>query len=269
MTAATRVSTLLAGLAALAAPVLYGLMPATAAGAPVATRASADSNAAGIARRGYPQSRPQKEVPFNPADFDKYAGYYRFGDVGNVARAYRTGSHYYVQLEGQPPVEIFPESPTEFSASAVAARFSFVTAPDGGVTGMVIHQSGMLLPLRRVSRAEFDMASAQLAKRIRSQTPSLGTRRMVIAYIRGLEHGREDFDTMTPQLAAAARPQMPQAVALIRKQGAFKALAFARVAPTGADMYVATFARGKLLCEMEPLSRDGKVTGFFFRPLPP
>ena len=113
------------------------------------------------------------------------------------------------------------------------------------------------------------MASAQLAKRIRSQTPSLGTRRMVIGYIRGLEHGREDFDTMTPQLAAAARPQMPQAVALIRKQGAFKALAFARVAPTGADMYVATFARGKLLCEMEPLSRDGKVTGFFFRPLPP
>lgn len=233
------------------------------------TSQAATSSAAEIARRQYQQSRPQKEVPFNPADFDRFAGYYRFGDAGNVAHVYRTGSHYYLQLEGQQPVEIFPESPTAFFATVVAAQFSFVSGPGGGVTGMVIHQSGMLLPLRRVSQAEFDAANAQLAKRIDSHIPSSGTRQMVIAYIRGLEQGHQDFDTMTPQLAAAARRQLPQAVALIRKQGAFKSLAFARVAPTGADMYVATFARGKLLWVIEPLSKDRKVTGLFFRPLPP
>lgn len=246
MSAITRVSILLAGLAALAVPALNGLISAPAAAAAAAT-----------------------QVPFNSADFDKYAGYYRFGDAGNVAHAYRMGGHYYLQFGGQQPVELFPESPTEFFATVVAAQFSFITAPGGDVTGMVIHQNGMLLPLRRVSPAEFDAANAQLAKRIRSQTPSPGTRQMVIAYIRGLEHGREDLDTMTPQLAAASRPQVPQAVALVRKQGAFKSLAFARVAPTGADMYVATFARGKLLWEIEPLSKDGKVTGMLFRPLPP
>src|SRR5579872_2544279 len=102
MNAVTRIPILLAGLAALAAPVPHGWISVPAAGAAAAA-----------------------QVPFNPADFDKYAGYYRFGDAGNVAHAYRTGSHYYLQLGGQPPMELFPESPTELFATVVAAQFSF------------------------------------------------------------------------------------------------------------------------------------------------
>lgn len=74
---------------------------------------------------------------------------------------------------------------------------------------------------------------------------------------------------MTPQLAAATRLQLPQAVALVRKQGAFKSLAFAHVAPNGANIYMATFAHGKLLWVIMPLSKDGKVTGIFLRPFAP
>lgn len=244
-------------------------VPVLLAAVLAATAASAQVAAPGPAAiPGQPASLP-KQVPFNPGYFDKYVGYYRFGDAGNVARAYRTGNHYYLQLGGQPPVELLPQSSTEFFATTVPAQFSFVTGAGGSVTGMMIRQGGMLLPLRKVSQAEFDAANAQLAKRIQSHIPSPGTREMVVAYIRGLEHGHEDFDTMTPQLAAASRPQLPQAVALVRQQGAFESLAFVRVAPTGADIYVATFARGKLLWEIEPLAKDRKVTGLFFRPLPP
>ena len=80
---------------------------------------------------------------------------------------------------------------------------------------------------------------------------------------------RRHSDTMTPQLAAAARQQSSQSAALVRKQGAFESLAFARVLPNGADMYIATFARGKLMWMIMPLTKDGKVSGMIFRPFPP
>lgn len=245
--------------------------PATAAsaGASVASSRTTTPTPAEIARRKYEQTRPQKEVPFNPADFDKFVGYYRFADTDNFAHVYRTGKHYFSQLTGQPPVEFFPESPTKFFTTVVAAQMSFVIGPDGRVTGMVIHQNGLLHPLQRVSEAQFEAGSAALAKRIEDNTPSPGTRAMVLAYIKELEQGRQDYSTMTPQLAAVSRPQLAKAVELVRKQGALKSLTFARVAPNGANVYTATFAHGKLLWVIMPLSKDGKVTGVFFRPFSP
>lgn len=166
-------------------------------------------------------------------------------------------------------MEFFPESPTEFFTTMVAAQISFVSGPDGRVTGMVIHQNGLLHPLHKVSRSEFDTASAALAARVKDDTPSRGTQAMVVSYIKDLEQGHQDYATMTPQLAALSRPQLPKAVALVRQQGAFKSLAFARVAPNGANVYIAAFTHGKLIWVIMPLSKDGKVTGVFFRPFPP
>ena len=271
MSAVTRLAILFAGLAGVAAPVLYGLISAPAIGAPAAAEPlAATATPAEVARLNYEQSRPQKEVPFNPADFDKYAGYYRFNDGGGFAHVYRTSSHYYLQLTGQPSVEIFPESPTEFFATIVAAQFSFVTGPDGRATSMVIHQSGLLLPLRRATQAEFDSAGTELAKRIKDNRPSPGTRARVLTYIHDLEQVQpQDYDTMVPDLAAAARQQFPKATVLVRQQGPFESLAFSRVAPNGADVYVATFAHGKLLWVIAPLSPQGRVTALFFRPYPP
>lgn len=275
MGAATRFSIALAGLASLAAPVLYGLISVPAVGAAAAAPTSTPpappaASAAEMAHRKYEQTRPQKEVPFNPADFDKYAGYYRFDGADTFARTYRKGDHYYLQLTGQPSVEIFPESPTKFFATIVAAQMSFTTGRDGRVTGMVVHQNGQLVPFHRVSKAGYDAASAALAKRVKDNTPSPGTRALVLTYIEDLEQGRpQHYDTMSPQLAAAAREQAPKARALIRKQGAFESLAFSQVAPNGLNVYIATFSHGRLLWVISPLSKDGKVTTLFFRPFPP
>lgn len=74
---------------------------------------------------------------------------------------------------------------------------------------------------------------------------------------------------MTPQLAALARPQLPKAAATFRKLGALRSLAFARVVPNGANVYIATFAHGQLLWVIMPLTKEGKVSGIFFRPYPP
>ncbi|MGH8295305.1 MAG: M56 family metallopeptidase [Steroidobacteraceae bacterium] len=273
MSAVTRFSIALAGLASLAAPVLYGLASAPAVAAPAAVQTSTPSvapTAAEVAHRKYEQTRPQKEVPFNPADFDEYAGYYRFDGSSTFARTYRKGDHYHLQVTGQPSVEIFPESRTEFFATVVAAQMSFVLGRDGRVTGMVVHQNGQLVPFHRASKAEFDTAGTELAKRVKDNTPGPGTRGLILTYIEDLEQGRpQHYDTMSPQLAAAAREQAPKARALVRKEGAFQSLAFSRVAPNGLDVYIATFSHGKLLWMISPLSKDGKVTTLFFRPFPP
>jgi hypothetical protein len=170
-------------------------------------------------------------VPFNPADFDKFAGYYS-GNNGGFAHVYRTGDRYFLQLTGQ--------------------------------------QSGLLLSFPRISKAEFDAGGAQLAKRVKDNTPSPGTQDMVLSYIKALEQGRQqNYDTMTPELAAAARQQSSQASAAIRQEGAFKSLEFARVLPDGANMYIATFTHGQLMWVIMPLTKDGKVPGMVFRPFPP
>lgn len=275
MGAVARFSIALAGLASLAAPVLYGLLSAPAVGAAAAAPTStppapAAASAAETAHRQYEQTRPQKEVPFNPPDFDKYAGYYEFDGSGVFARTYRKGDHYYLELTGQPPVEIFPESRTEFFATVVAAQMSFTTGRTGRVTGMVVHQNGRLVPFHRVSKAEFDAASAALARRVRDNTPSPGTRALILTYIEDLEQGRpQHYDTMAPPLAAAAREQAPKARAMVRKQGAFQSLTFSRVTPNGLDVYIAKFSHGMLMWVISPLSKDGKVTTLFFRPYPP
>ena len=276
MGSATRLALVLAGIAALAAPVLYGLISAPAVGAAAAapTAASpaqvAGATSSDAEARTYEQTRPQKEVPFNPADFDKFVGYYEFAGSDNFAHVYRTGNRYYLQLTGQPPAEFFPESPTEFFATIVAAQMSFTLGPDGRATGMVIHQNGALIPFDRTTQAEFDAGSAALAKRVKDNTASPGTRELLLAYIKDLGQGRPtDYNTMSPALAAAAREQFPKATAAVRQQGSFESLAFAKVAPNGINVYIATFSHGKLLWVISPLSKDGKVTTLFFRPYPP
>lgn len=289
MSAATRLAIVLAGAAGLTAPVLYGLISTPAVGAPSTAQISpptapANSSPAAttiaargaaatpddIARRKYEQSRPQKEVPFNPADFDRYVGYYGSGDTGNFAHVYRSGSRYFLQMSTGARAEFFPESSTEFFATGLAAQMSFVTGSGGQVTGMVIHQGGLLIPFPRASQAAFDAAQAELTKRVKGDEPSPGTRALVLSYINDLEQGRqEDYNTMAEPLASAARQQVRVAMATVRKQGSFESLTFAKVAPNGLDVYISTFSHGKLLWAISPLSKEGKVTTLFFRQYPP
>lgn len=299
MSAVTRLAMVLAAITGLAAPILYGLISTAAVGAaavaptsapaapsspgPTATPAQAAMPAPAAspaqaanpasdetARRKYEQSRPQKEVPFNPADFDKFVGYYGNGDTGGFAHVYRTGNRYFLQMTSGARAEFFPESPTEFFATALPAQMSFVEGSGGQVTEMVIHQGGMLIPFPRTSKAAFDAGSAGLAERIKNNTPSPGTRALVLGYIKSLEEGQpQDYDTMVPALAAAAREQSATATATVRKQGSFQSLEFAQVAPNGFDVYIATFSHGKLLWVISPLSKGGKVSALFFRPYPP
>jgi beta-lactamase regulating signal transducer with metallopeptidase domain len=233
------------------------------------TSNSAAPSAAERARLLAEQTQPQKEVPFNPADFDKFVGYYRLSNPMAFAHVFRNGAHYYVQLTGQQPVENFPESPTEFFATVTAAQVSFVSDPSGQVTEMILHQNGLLRPWPRSSKSANDAFEAELQQRIRDDKPSPGTEASLRRFITSWEEkGRPNYDDMEPGLAEAAREQAPQTARIIRQLGAFESLKFNGVTPLGIDTYLGTFAHGEVGFWIAPLDANGKVVGRGWRLLP-
>lgn len=214
------------------------------------------------------QTRPQKEVSFNPIDFDKYVGYYELG-TSVFFHVFRRGTRYFAQLTGQPAIEQYPESPTEFFATVVPAQISFVSDAAGRVSGLVLHQNGTLMPARRVPKRVALAAEAALKIRIAENSPSPGSAAAIRTQIESYRRtGHALYSRMSPALAQAAHQQATQSAALFRKLGAFESLRFAKVAPDGADVYLATFARGRLEIFIAPLSSEGKITGMFLHPIP-
>jgi hypothetical protein len=202
----------------------------------------------------YEQTRPQREIPFAPADFDKDVGFYEFafpdGDV--LVRVYRQEDRYYWQVEnaGQPPTELFPESHTEFFATEFAAQLSFVTAPDGHVTELILHETGVQHMARRVPEAAFDVWLEKLQSRMNAHEPS--TRTDVAL--------RRQLEVWERTARASSEPPAPM-VRTVKGLGTFEGLKFIKTGPHGMDVYEATFSKGALRCFIMPLSSGGKVNG--------
>lgn len=200
------------------------------------------------------QTRPQREIPFSPADFDKYVGYYElaFPDGHVFVRVYRQENRYFWQVEnaGQPPTEFFPESPTEFFATEFAAQLSFVTAPDGRVTELILHEMGVQHMARRVPEAAFDTWLARLQSRMNAREP---TTRTDVALRRQLEAWERTART-NPEA------HLPM-VRTIESLGDLEGLKFIKTGPHGMDVYEATFSKGELRCFIMPMTSSGKVNG--------
>ena len=211
-----------------------------------------------------PLQRPIARIA--AASLEKFIGYYQRGMA--YFRIYRRGSDYYSQITGQVPVQIFPESRTEFFATVVAAELTFDIDAGGNVTGLVLHQNGQTIPWQRVSTTAAEADIAKLQQRIKDNTPSPGTEAALRHQIETLERGEPDYSAMGPGLAEATRQQLPQIKDLFKRMGGLKSLVFSKVLPNGVDLYIATFEHGQLECMIAPLSPAGKVVGDFYHPSP-
>jgi len=84
-------------------------------------------------------------------------GRYDYG-IG-IMTVTRDGQHLFAELAGQPRLEIFPKSESEFFWKAVDAQVTFVKDSSGKVTKAVHHQSGQTIEAPRladISEAEVD-----------------------------------------------------------------------------------------------------------------
>jgi beta-lactamase regulating signal transducer with metallopeptidase domain len=228
--------------------------------------ARAQDPADSVTQRLAEQQRPRTVVPFDPPQFDQYVGFYQFGP--NVfASMTRRGDHYFTQLTGQPEVELFPESPTKFFATVVAAQVSFVTDAQGKVTEMVLHQGGIEQHAPKVDQSVVNSGAAALAERIKNNLPDPDRVAPLRRFIDALIAGQPNLDDMSPALAAAVKNQWSATQKQFEGAGAFKSLEFKKVGAQGMDIYVATFENRQVSFRIGPLTPDHKIQGLLMRPV--
>jgi hypothetical protein len=91
-----------------------------------------------------PVALATREVKINPQVFDAYAGNYVV-DTGNgryTLSFTREAEKYFLQRSGQPRIEIFPSSETEFFLKIANGQVTFHREPDGTVKRATLHQPG-------------------------------------------------------------------------------------------------------------------------------
>lgn len=223
-----------------------------------------------------------RDMPFKPADFDKYSGYYQyadsrfyqFADFPIVARVYREGDRYYVQNTGQTPVELLPhefdEMYGEFASKDGHKKYVFVMGPNANARELVVSfKWGRLDDLApRASKADWDAAATKLQQRIAATTPSTGTETALRRQLEGWEKRRQpDYAHMPYNIVSGAQEKPEQFQKIIDDLGPLTGLRFVKVNQQGWDIFDASFSKGTLEVSVAPLSPSGKITGETFRSL--
>jgi uncharacterized protein (TIGR03435 family) len=88
-----------------------------------------------------PAPKVHTAISMDVRQFDAYVGAYQLAPNAVITIS-RAGDHFFAQLSGQDPFEIFPESSGEFFLKLVDAQLTFVTDNTGRATEVVLHQNG-------------------------------------------------------------------------------------------------------------------------------
>jgi len=81
-------------------------------------------------------------VAVDPKLFDRYVGVYRLNAAISL-NITRDAGHLYIQATGQPRLELFPQSETDFFLKPVDIQVSFKVGPDGKASAAIVHQNGL------------------------------------------------------------------------------------------------------------------------------
>ncbi len=89
----------------------------------------------------------RKEIAVDPAILARYAGVYQLPAGVDLTVSVEDGK--LMVQSGQPKLQIFAESPTEFFFKVLDAQITFVPDQDGNVTKLVIQSSGQRVEAAR------------------------------------------------------------------------------------------------------------------------
>jgi CubicO group peptidase (beta-lactamase class C family) len=102
-----------------------------------------------------------KVVKVDPKIYDAYVGRYQLGPDLFV-NVIREGDRLLVEFAGQPRLEIFPESATQFFVKNRDLQFNFVKDPHGNVTQLIVERSGEEQKGKRVEKDEAKLKAAAI-----------------------------------------------------------------------------------------------------------
>ena len=91
-----------------------------------------------------PKLKDELVAEVDPAVYEAYLGEYDIENVGTL-KVTKENGHLYSQTTGQPRVEMFPRSETEFFFKIVNAQITFVKDNDGNITSLILKQAGMTI----------------------------------------------------------------------------------------------------------------------------
>ncbi|MGB9596446.1 MAG: serine hydrolase, partial [Candidatus Poribacteria bacterium] len=95
-----------------------------------------------------PKLKEETPVNVDPKILDTYVGEYDL--MGTPTMITREDNHLYIQVTGQPKVELFPRSETEFFLKVAVADLKFIKDNNGKVTKAILNQTGMTIELKKV-----------------------------------------------------------------------------------------------------------------------
>ena len=202
-------------------------------------------------------------VSVDPAIYDRYVGSYKFSDTV-LMKVTRDGDHLMTQMTGQPAVENFPSSNTEFFIKIVNAQLTFVTDQRDHATALILHQNGRNVTAPRISDEEAQQIESALNARIQSQTPSPGTEAAVRRLYNGLLAKKPNYDEMSPELVDATHKQFDRLAPAIQSLGPIVSVDFRGVGAQGWDIYDVHSQNGLSTWRID-LAPDGKIRGALFQ----
>lgn len=216
-----------------------------------------------LAWKRYEQTRPRTAMAINPALLSDYPGSYRMED-GSLMSVTVQENKLYLQLIGQPEVELLAEADDFFFTTIVQAQVTFQRDDKTVVTSLTLHQNGHELAVPRVDKEAFATAQAQIEARMRDKAQFLGSQEMLHKLVEQHVHGAVDFDLMAEPLAELARTQAPLMRSELDRLGALGAITFKGVDAVGFDIYQVDFAKGHTEWGLS-LTPEGMVNGLYMR----
>jgi beta-lactamase regulating signal transducer with metallopeptidase domain len=206
------------------------------------------------------------ETTLSTTVLDRYVGDYQLGPSA-VMSVTRKDQQLYAQLTGQPAVEIYPSSATNFFYKVVNANIDFVVDAQGPATALVLHQNGANMNAPRVDTATAHRINADLAARVQTQAAAPGSEAALRKLIAGILGGAPNYDDMSPALANATRQQLPTMQSWLQPLGAVQSVEFRGVGNQGEDVYAVHQEKGVTVWRIV-LGSDGKIMGALAQPGP-
>lgn len=193
--------------------------------------------------------------------FDRYVGAYVLGRQYTTVS--RKDDHYYVQITGQKPYEIFPQSDHEFFLKEVDAHLTFIADANGKTYKMSLRQGGppQWAPSPQLGERETKLVVQQQKagpERFKEQKQDPRTEALVRQFVGDVPHGKPQYDRMLPSLAEMIREDLPDLQDAMEPLGAFKSMVFKGVSEGGSDIYQVKFENGEMEFRLA-IANDGTI----------
>jgi hypothetical protein len=219
--------------------------------------------------QGWPGLAPVERVlnAVAPGSFDRYSGAYRQED-GTVLTFWRDGGQVRARIWGEPVLDLFPTSETEYFAKTIDIRVAFSGSGGSADVAGFVYQNRGQRPQKRLAEADAKTAlawSQAMEKRISEQTATPGAEAALRALIAGVASGKPDYGRLSEGLGRITRQQLSSLQATVQGFGMLETVSFRRVAPNGADIFDVKFANGTYEFRILLLP-DGRVDRAGFAP---